>query len=100
MRLIYEHCVLGARPRRDGSGLVLPERSVGPVEAEPVGPFQRVRYRHAGDEGVSLPRADESIAASLPKAQDGDSVKGELPLVQERTPLGPRNVKRRANKRH
>jgi hypothetical protein len=79
--------------------LVRHGKAVELAETEPGEMFQRIGHRRAGDEGVLLPRADESIAASLPKVQDEKTMKGKLPLVQGRSHLRPRNRKRRANRR-
>lgn len=79
--------------------LVQHGKAVELAETELVEPFLRARHQRAGDEGVSLLRADESTAASLPKAQDEGAVKGKLPLVQERTHLEPRDRKKQANRR-
>ena len=79
--------------------LVRHGKAVELAEAEPMEPFQLVGHQRAGGAGTSLPLSDESIAASLPKVPDEEPMEGEIPLIQERTHLRPRNVKGEANRR-
>ena len=74
--------------------LVLHGKAVAQAEAGPVKLFQRVGYRHAGDEEASPTRADESDAASLPKALDGKLVDMKGLLMQAETHPRSAQVKR------
>jgi len=76
------------------------EKAVEPAKTESVELFQQVPHRRAGGVGASLPLADESIAASLPTGLDEEPMEGKIPLVQERTHLRPRKVRKEANRQH
>lgn len=69
-------------------------KAVELAETEPVEAFQRVGYRHAGNEEASPFPADGSDAASLPKAPDEEPVVVKVPSVREGTHLRLMHVKR------
>lgn len=52
--------------------LALREKEIELAGTEPVVSFQPVGRRPAGDEGASPTRADGSVAANRPRAQDRD----------------------------
>ena len=56
-------------------------RMTGPELAHCLEVFQREGYRHVGDEAVSPPLADESVAASLPNVPDEEPMEGKISLV-------------------
>ena len=75
-------------------------KAVEPVEVVLVEIYPSAGYRCAGDEGASLPPADGSAVASLPRAQDKKLMEVKVPLVQVETRLRSMQVKRQANRRH
>ena len=80
--------------------LVLHGKAVELVGTAPMEMVQPAGYRCVGNEAVSLPRADESVVASLPKVLDGKPMEVKGSLMQVGTHLRSMHVKRQASRRH
>ncbi len=79
--------------------LVLHEKATGLAGTASMETVRPVGYQRAGNGAVSLTRADESDAASLPKALDGKQMDVKGLLMQGEAHLRSMQVKRQANRR-
>jgi hypothetical protein len=80
------HCEPDALPTKVANVPAVHEKEGALVGAEPVGMFEPVGCRRAGDEGASPTRADGSDAANLPTGWD--EKQAVQAVEKERKPLG------------